>query len=499
MTQSKTQLNPTGSYAMYLRKSRADLEAERQGDFETLTKHHQILTELAERHQIKVSKVYKELVSGETIADRPQIQSLLEEVRAGLYDGVLVTEISRLARGNTRDQGEVSEAFLAANTLIITPTKIYDPSDDQDETFFDFELFLARQEFKYIKKRLKAGKLASMRAGNWLQAFAPTGYTKEGKTLIPNEYAPVVKELILAYADGAMGISDGVRFLRSHGLEKASTYTVRYILSNYSYAGLLQLGVNPLVTVTGKDGKIRTYRKHRKTGEVVQGNWEPLVSKEIIDKCRANLQAAPRYKVGAVPRNIFAGLLVCEKCGKTLYRAGSYGKHKRQPTLVHQHSVNWDKCNCARAMYDDIVKDIQKALADTLPDLSATHTAPKRGKTSTQALEAKLSKAKTARAGLYDKLDMGIYTPAEYKERADKWDKEIATLEQSIKDIMESNRYTMTAKERRATTKDLIRLMDNPDDDVELINRTLKMIVDKITYWRESSKEDYRLTIYFRD
>lgn len=151
-------LSKTGIYAAYLRKSRADAELEAKGQFETLAHHTQILKALAEREGIHIATWYREIVSGDTIQDRPQMQALLSDVRAGLYDGVLVTEVSRLARGRTADQATVSDAFQMHGTLIITPAKVYNPADDADETFIDFELFMARQEFKYIKKRLKAGK-----------------------------------------------------------------------------------------------------------------------------------------------------------------------------------------------------------------------------------------------------------------------------------------------------------------------------------------------------
>ena len=56
---------------MYLRKSRADAEAEARGDGETLARHEKLLLEVAKRGKYNVTKIYKELVSGETIAARP--------------------------------------------------------------------------------------------------------------------------------------------------------------------------------------------------------------------------------------------------------------------------------------------------------------------------------------------------------------------------------------------------------------------------------------------
>ena len=95
------------------------------------------------------------MVSGESIEDRPQIQELLNEVIAGKYRGVLVMEIERLARGNTRDQGEIAEAFWGSETLIITPSKTYDPTNEFDEEYFEFGLYMSRREYKTIRRRMQ--------------------------------------------------------------------------------------------------------------------------------------------------------------------------------------------------------------------------------------------------------------------------------------------------------------------------------------------------------
>ena len=52
------------SYAIYLRKSRADIEAEAKGEGETLARHHAQLMELARRRDLNVTHIYKEIVSG---------------------------------------------------------------------------------------------------------------------------------------------------------------------------------------------------------------------------------------------------------------------------------------------------------------------------------------------------------------------------------------------------------------------------------------------------
>ena len=165
-------------YAMYLRKSRADMEAEARGEGETLAKHEKALTELAKRLSLSVVKQYREIVSGENIAARPQMQALLADVNDGKYDGVLVMEIERLARGDTIDQGVVAQAFKTSGTKIITPIKTYDPNNEFDEEYFEFSLFMSRREYKTIRRRMNAGRIAAVKDGNYIAPVPPFGYKK---------------------------------------------------------------------------------------------------------------------------------------------------------------------------------------------------------------------------------------------------------------------------------------------------------------------------------
>ena len=72
--------------AIYLRKSRADLDDESKGHGDTLARHRETLLALADRLHVAVGKIYPEVVSGETIASRPQMQALLHDLEAGLWE-----------------------------------------------------------------------------------------------------------------------------------------------------------------------------------------------------------------------------------------------------------------------------------------------------------------------------------------------------------------------------------------------------------------------------
>ena len=72
-------------YSIYLRKSGTDLETEKLGDGETLSKHKKIFIDPAARKGFYIGKIYQEIVSGDTSEARPEIQKSIEDYYAGKY------------------------------------------------------------------------------------------------------------------------------------------------------------------------------------------------------------------------------------------------------------------------------------------------------------------------------------------------------------------------------------------------------------------------------
>ena len=165
--------------AMYLRKSRFDDESETQE--QVLERHEKLLTDYCKRNNLIIKKIYREVVSGENIENRPQVQQLLEEVADGLYDGVVVVEIERLSRGHPIDQFEILETFKGAKAKIYTLQKVYDFSSDNDidEEYFEFGLFMSRREYKTIKRRLVRGNRQAQQEGYYVGGILPFGFDKK--------------------------------------------------------------------------------------------------------------------------------------------------------------------------------------------------------------------------------------------------------------------------------------------------------------------------------
>lgn len=469
-------LQKDGIYAMYLRKSRADLEAEARGQYETLANHLQILTELADRLGIRVHKVYREIVSGDSIEGRPEVQKLLKEVSSGIYDGVLVTEVSRLARGRTKDQGTVAEAFRSSGTLIITPSKVYDPTDDSDETYFDFELFLARQEYKYIRKRMQRGRELSRQNGNWIFPHVPCGYQKDGLRLIPDSNAPIMTAALLDFSKGRRNLKDTIYFLRSSMPERRwHGNTVRRSLTNPIYAGYMKHGKEPQNADTFD---VDTY---------VPANCEPLIS--LDDHIAIMQRIIPRAPArnDFILKNAFAGLLRCSQCGRAIVYTLNHGR----AVLNHQYGSDAPKCSCFPVKYDDAYKAITEQIIADLPEVQyEDDMAPDEAQI--EELRKRLRRSEQIRADLFTKLEEGLYTALEFKERKNIRDEEIKGLKRQI--------TALEGQKKRApsvvSTSDLVDVLRNGEPSY--VNELLRIFVLRIDYSKPGRHEPPHYTVVYK-
>ena len=331
------------SYCIYLRKSRKDNEAEQRGEGETLARHEKALTEFAKNSGLEVSAIYREVASGESIAARPQMQRLLSEVGENRFDGVIVMDIDRLARGNGIDQGIIAQTFLFSDTKIITPTKTYDPSNEFDEEYFEFGLYMSRREYKTINRRLQRGRVASCKEGKYVCSKAPYGYQRvkidgeKGYTLAPvPEQAKIVKNIFEWYTEGKVmflggakeriGVSLIARELNKLSVKplKCSVWTsssIRDILINPVYIGKIRWNWRPEKKKMS-DGQVIKERPRTSDFLLYDGRHEGIVSEEVFEKAQNIMQKNKSRPVRGdkTTQNPLASLVVCKKCGRKMQR-----------------------------------------------------------------------------------------------------------------------------------------------------------------------------------
>lgn len=489
-------------FAMYLRKSRADLELEALGEGETLAKHRQMLLALASRYDIHSNQitVYQEIVSGESIEDRPEMQRLLDDVYARKYKGVLVVEVERLARGNTKDQGEVAEAFQLTNTKIITPAKIYDPTDEFDQEYFEFGLFMSRREYKTIRRRLEAGKRQSALVGNYLLPQRIFGYNierkdKQNRYLVINEeeskYVHMIYDWFTEDKRTCGWIAKqltlmGVPLVRNGKEWEASN--IIDILKNPHYIGMITWGSRK--TVKTKDpatGKTKKCRVKVDPAEIprIQGKHKAIISEEQFQKAQRRFsEKAIPVNHGSELVNPLAGILHCAACGKSMsWWLDTKGTRKIR--YVHRGS---NICKVKSLPAADVLNGVIEALKVYLDDFESKSR--ENGNASDrlrhlemiQSMEAELSKMERKRKKLFDDYEDEVYTRDEFIERKQKYARDIGNLTEEIRLAKENLPQAIDCSERITTIHKLIDTIADENLSAAEKNDFLKGYIEDIEY-----------------
>ena len=490
-------------YAKYLRKSRFDRDYAEMSVEETLKRHEAILDRLAGERGYRVTKTYYEVVSGESIAARPEIQKLLEEVNAGLYAGVLVVDLERLARGNSADQAYISQVFQFSGTKIITPAKVYDPSDEFDEEYFEFGLFMSRREYKTITRRLIRGRDSSASEGKYISSIAPYGYRRlklpgeKAYTLEPHpQEAEVVKKMfdLFLHRAGTKQIANALNDLSvptRHG-GPWSYSTVGQILANPVYMGKIRRGWSRQVKSV-EDGMVKKRIKRCQSMEDYQlydGLHPPLVSETDFMQAqdiRRERQPAARVKKTFDLQNAFAGLIFCANCGK---RIGRTTMSAAQQGRVRLRCVNGRNCHNVSADFDVVEREIIQALRSWLEgyrvkiDTVGYAEDIAHCKQQIDHLTQDADKIQMQLENAYNLVEQGIYTLEVFRTRREKLTDSLDEIRQR-QQALEEMLTTFEASE--ATQSSLIpqteAMLDSYDEMTnQERNALLKAILYRIEY-----------------
>mgnify|MGYP003306254923 FL=1 len=510
-----------GTYAIYLRKSREDIESEKYGESETLARHEKILTTLASSRNLIIGKIYREVVSGETISERKEMQKLLKDVENEKWTGVLVVEVERLARGDTADQGRVSKAFKYSHTKIITPLKTYDPDNEFDEEYFEFGLFMSRREYKTINRRLQRGREVSVSEGKFVGNIAPFGYDRvklkdsKGYTLsINQEEAPIVKEIFRLYTFESNTINSVAKQLNNMNLkprisDEWTISSVKDILSNPTYIGKIVWNRRKQKKKT-KNGHLIISRPRNNEYLIYDGLHEPIIDIKTWDLVQEKRkQNTPKVKHSNIVQNPLVGLVFCEKCGKPMQKR-PYTKADKPATLMCSNS----KCDNVSSKLYIVENKIIEALKIWLKNYKLNYDIKDNSYTdnnkiieqSISATKKELEKEKTKLNKIYDFLENGIYNKDEFINRSKSIKDSIQNLENKLNEF---NNLLNKNTEMQNQKEDMIPKLENVIDlyykleSAEDKNILLKSILANVTYLKtqkaikkDSDPTNFELHIY---
>ena len=440
-----------GHYCMYLRKSRKDLEAEQHGAGETLANHEKELTALANRLEIQIEHIYKEVVSGDTIAARPQMQQLLADIENGIWDGVLVTEIERLGRGATIDQGIISQVFSLSGCKIITLNKIYDPNNEFDEEYFEYGLFQSRREYKAINRRQQRGIEQSLKDGKWVYNRSPYGYKsvkltdqKGYKLEIIPEQAEIIKLIYDCYTERSMGYGAIGEMLRDMHIDTDkrnwSSACIQSILKNPVYCGWVKRGQRAIKKTT-VNGQLKLARPREQDFRLYPGLHDPIISQEQFDKVQQMFASHDKHPIGnqLEIKNALAGLVYCKKCGQKMIRRPD-SRGNARPLIICRNKLCDNIAGDQEVMTEktiSILRNYLESMVSENPPNTSIHI-DKRYNFLNETKIKVLDKLKEAEGKLnktYELIEQGIYSPEEFLTRSSAIKNEISDLEQQLQKI----------------------------------------------------------------
>ena len=267
-------------------------------------------------------------ITGTSTAQRDAFKRLIADCNAGKIDLVLVKSISRFAR-DTVDCLHTVRKLKEKGIAVRFERENIDSMSEDGELLLTLLASFAQEESRSIASNIRWGVRRRFVQGIPNGHKAPYGYTWDGEMYhVIQAEGEIVKEIFRRYLAGesayaiAKALAErGITGRQGRPIEQT---TVKDILSNISYTGTMVLQKNYIT-----EGHIRKRNKGELPMYLVEGMFEPLVSKADFDKAqeirKLRAEEAANRNLVLMP---FSGMVKCGCCGGGFSRRTA-GKYRR--------------------------------------------------------------------------------------------------------------------------------------------------------------------------
>lgn len=484
-----------GRYLMYLRKSRQDDPNETVQ--EVLTKHEIMLQEYAEKElggRIPEENIYREVVSGESIDDRVEIQKVLLRIEDPAVRGVLVKDAPRLSRGDLEDCGRLINDLRYTHTRVVTPMMTFDLEKKMERKFFQDELLRGRDFLEYVKETLYQGRVNAVKRGCYITATPPTGYNrvKIGKdwTLEPNDDADLVRLIFKMYVEEGLTTGGICRRLDDLGYKppRADQWgpdTIREMLRNVHYAGYTKFNeVKRTWVVEHGERVLRRLNQPKEEIIIAEGKHEAIIDRELFEAAQTRLFAGHRTKKSTKLVNVLAGVLRCAGCGKVMVLDRRKGAQKR---YMCRHRPQCYKSALAVEVVEAVIVALEQV---ELPKLQAKL---KNGdgdaaiiqKRRLEKLLKQMDEYRDQEESQYELLETRKYTQEVFDRRNAVLRAKMEECEKEIHLTRSAMPKNVDYTEKIVKLEEAIAGLRDESIPVETRNRLLRVIIDRIEFSSE--------------
>lgn len=369
----------TGKVIIYLRKSREEvMNGIGVGLDQTLERHEEILQSWAINnlgYKIPNSSIYKEVISGESIKNRPVMMHVMNMIKNKEVSAVLTVDPQRLSRGDLVDCGNLMQALEYSDVKVLTPTYTYDLKIKHDKKAFRNELLQGNEYLEYNKEILARGRIISSSQGKYVGSNPPFGYDRiklngtKGFTLVPNDDAKYIKKIFDMFVNERKTIYYITDWCNENEIGNKDNWyksNVRRILKNNVYNGKIVWDRYKENKEFNEDGELIKKRKMNPDYKIFNGLHEAIIDDDTFNKAQVILNnnvSFPRTDVSKLI-NPLAGLVKCGICGKTMVLVAHHNEKRtvRKYKLdkealmlcVYEHYLKQDKSKSEIAKILDV-------------------------------------------------------------------------------------------------------------------------------------------------
>ena len=517
--------NKIWNATLYLRLSRDDGDKEESN---SITGQRELLRDyISQRPEFREYAVrVDDGFSGSTF-ERPSFQAMIEDVKAGRTDCIIVKDLSRFGR-NYLDAGEyIEKIFPFLGVRFIAVNDNYDSLGDKkasDDLIIPFKNLINEAYCRDISVKIRSQLEIKRKNGQFLGSFAAFGYMKDERNknkLVVDQYAAdIVRDIFkwklegvspqdIADALNKLGVLSPMEYKRSLGMKYTTSFKTN-TQATWSAGTVIRILKNPIYTGVLVQGKETTpsYKVHKRVTKaesewtVIEDSHEPIVSKIDFDSVQKVLKCDTRRSPDGKAVQLFSGMVFCGDCGASMVRKTVPAGGKKYVYYVcsaHKQNKSCSPHRMRDTALEEIVLDSLKQHIREVVDMSEllaiTDTAPLRT-AQAQKVQRQLDKKheeyeklQKLLMSLYENLADGIidrdeYTrlKASFASRADEAEKQMDALRERLTEIQNNGtenawmseftkRQGLMALDRAVVVALIDKIFIHSNDTVEIIYR----------------------------
>lgn len=386
--------------ALYLRLSRddTDIDGRIKTESNSISSQRELLRAYVQSHEdLQIFDIY--IDDGYSGADfkRPEFERMMEDIRAGKVNCVIVKDLSRFGRDYIEAGRFIQKTFPAFHVRFIAVTDNYDSlsADTTDSALvLPIKNFVNDSYCRDISVKVKAHQKVKRLEGKCISAFTVYGYLKspnDKNQLIIDEYAADVVRKIFSWKIAGMSLgaiakrlndlgilspmeykkSLGIKFstgFESAGTAKWAAASVKRILVNRVYIGYMEQGKQEKISY--KVNKRIVKPEHEWIQ--VKNTHEAIISETDFKVVQELLKFDGRTSVDTNTANLFSGILMCADCKTPMIKRVNTYKGKKKVFYICQTKNK--SLGCTRhSIEEDVLKKILLGEIKTWIDLMASY------------------------------------------------------------------------------------------------------------------------------